>query len=142
MRTVVLIAALAFTGISGCVETSTTTVTQAQTLSGTIIGVRPVAVTNPNSQVAGALAGAVVGGVVGNQFGGGRGNDVMTGLGAAGGAVAGSQIAKNASTRTSNEWTVRLADGRTIAVIQDGNFGVGQRVNVVIQGNSTRLVAA
>ncbi len=41
----------------------------------------------------GTLGGALVGGAVGNQFGGGSGRDIMTGAGAAGGAVAGSRYA-------------------------------------------------
>lgn len=41
----------------------------------------------------GTLGGAILGGAVGNQFGGGRGQDIMTGAGAAGGAVAGSRYA-------------------------------------------------
>jgi outer membrane lipoprotein SlyB len=143
MRAVILIAALAFTGVAGCVNTgTTTTVSQAQTLSGTIVSVRPVTVSNNTDQIAGAVAGAVVGGIVGNQLGNGTGRDVMTGLGALGGAAAGSRLAAGANTKTSNEWTVRLADGRTVAVVQDGAFRVGQKVNVVVQGNSTRLVAA
>jgi outer membrane lipoprotein SlyB len=143
MKAVILVAALCLTGVAGCVNTgTTTTVSQAQTLSGTIIGVRPVTVTNQNDDIAGAVVGGLVGGLVGNQIGNGTGRDVATGLGAAGGAIAGSRLAANANNRSSYQWTVRLADGRTMTVVQDGNFGVGQRVNVVIQGNSTRLYAA
>ena len=101
MRAVILIAALAFTGVAGCVNTgTTTTVSQAQTLSGTIVSVRPVTVSNNTDQIAGAVAGAVVGGIVGNQFGGGTGRDVMTGLGALGGAAAGSRLAAGANNKT------------------------------------------
>ncbi len=84
----------------------------------------------------------MVGGIVGNQLGNGTGRDVMTGLVGLGRAAAGSRLAAGANTKTSNEWTVRLADGRTIAVVQDGAFSINQRVNVIVQGNSTRLVAA
>lgn len=143
MRAIVLAASLACAGLAGCVQTGTTTgVTQTQTLSGTIVSVRPVSVSNNTDQAAGAIAGAIVGGVIGNQIGNGLGRDVATGLGAAGGALAGSRLAAGANTTTSSEWTVRLADGRTIAVVQDGTFRVGQKVNVVVSGNSTRLVAA
>jgi outer membrane lipoprotein SlyB len=143
MRAIVLAASIALAGLSGCTPTGTTSgVTQTQTLSGTIVSVRPVSVSNNTDQIAGAVAGAVVGGVIGNQLGGGTGRDVMTGLGVLGGAAAGSRLAAGANTKTSNEWTVRLADGRTIAVVQDGAFRVGQKVNVVVSGNSTRLVAA
>src|SRR5664279_4478170 len=43
----------------------------------------------------GTIAGAVVGGILGNQVGGGSGNTAATVLGAAGGAYAGHEIAKN-----------------------------------------------
>jgi len=43
----------------------------------------------------GAVAGGVAGGLLGRQTGGGRGRDVMTVLGAIGGAVAGHAVEKN-----------------------------------------------
>jgi outer membrane lipoprotein SlyB len=62
---------------------------------------------------AGAVGGAVVGGVVGHQMGAGRGRDVMTVLGALGGAVAGNKVEKNAKTSTEYRITVRFEDGTT-----------------------------
>lgn len=41
----------------------------------------------------GTLGGALVGGAVGSQFGGGRGKDILTAGGAAGGALAGQRYA-------------------------------------------------
>lgn len=43
--------------------------------------------------IGGTVAGGVVGAVVGNQFGGGTGRTVLTGVGAAGGALAGHELA-------------------------------------------------
>jgi hypothetical protein len=43
--------------------------------------------------IGGTVAGGVAGAVVGNQFGGGTGQAVMTGVGAAGGALAGRELA-------------------------------------------------
>lgn len=43
--------------------------------------------------IGGTVAGGVAGAVVGNQFGGGTGRAVMTGVGAAGGALAGKELA-------------------------------------------------
>ena len=54
--------------------------------------------------VAAPLAGAVVGGVVGNQFGSGRGNDLATVAGAAGGAYAGKKYNDN---KTEQQETTR-----------------------------------
>jgi outer membrane lipoprotein SlyB len=144
MKPVLLIASLGFAALAGCVETTssapmqTTQVAQAQTLSGTIVGVRNVNVTNRTNQVAGAVAGGLIGGLVGNQFGGGTGRDVMTVAGAVGGAAAGSRLAQ---PDVAQEWSIRLTDGRTVTIVQNGNFVVGQRVNIVVQGNSARIVA-
>jgi outer membrane lipoprotein SlyB len=144
MKPVFLIATLGFAALGACVETTSTApvqtaqVSQAQTLSGTIVGVRNVNVTNQTNQVAGAVAGGLIGGLVGNQFGGGTGRDVATAAGAIGGAVAGSRLAQQ---DVSQEWSVRLTDGRTVTIVQDGNFAVGQSVRIVVQGNSARIVA-
>ena len=51
--------------------------------------------TKGNHPIAGPVIGAVVGGVVGNQIGGGSGKDVATGVGAAGGAIAGHKMNEN-----------------------------------------------
>ncbi len=145
MKSVVLIACLGLTALAGCVEPTTAVpqqavpVAQAQTLSGTIIGVRTVNVPNQTNQVAGAVAGGLIGGLIGNQFGNGTGRDVMTVAGVAAGAAAGNRAA--AIQSVSQEWTVRLADGRTFAIVQDGNFAVGQRVRIVTQGNRTYITA-
>jgi outer membrane lipoprotein SlyB len=145
MKPVILIASLGLAALAGCVEPTASApqqavpVAQAQTLSGTIVGVRNVNVPNQTNQVAGAVAGGLIGGLIGNQFGNGTGKDVMTVAGVAAGAAAGNRAA--AAQSVSQEWTVRLADGRTIGVVQKGNFYVGQRVSIVVQGNSARIVA-
>src|SRR5215472_12882431 len=46
-------------------------------------------------QIIGSVAGAVIGGVIGHQIGGGRGRDIATVAGAAGGGYAGNRIQKN-----------------------------------------------
>jgi outer membrane lipoprotein SlyB len=60
---------------------------------------------------AGLIAGGIIGGVLGHQVGGGRGKDVATVAGAAGGAYAGHQIEKNA--KSTNYWRVdvKMDDG-------------------------------
>ena len=50
---------------------------------------RPV---QDENRIAGSVLGAVAGGVIGHQFGGGRGKDVATGVGALGGGYGGKQI--------------------------------------------------
>ena len=67
----------------------------------------------------GAVAGGVAGGVLGRQTGGGRGRDVMTVLGAIGGAVAGNQIEKSVKKVKSYEIAIRFEDGTSRLVTQD-----------------------
>ncbi len=43
--------------------------------------------------LSGTLGGALIGGVIGNQFGGGSGKAILTGAGAAAGAVEGNRFA-------------------------------------------------
>ncbi len=50
---------------------------------------RPV---QDENRITGSVLGAVAGGVIGHQFGGGRGKDVATVVGALGGGYAGNQI--------------------------------------------------
>jgi outer membrane lipoprotein SlyB len=79
----------------------------------------------------GAVAGGVVGGVLANKLG--KGKDLVTVLGAAGGAFAGHQIEKHA--RASKHWeiAVRLDDGsqRTLSSEVEPLWHAGDRVRLV-----------
>ncbi|MFM9969129.1 MAG: glycine zipper 2TM domain-containing protein [Burkholderiales bacterium] len=66
----------------------------------------------------GAVAGGVVGAIAGKQVGGGRGRDVMSVLGAIGGAFAGNAIEKNAKKTKSYDITIRFEDGSTRTLSQ------------------------
>ena len=67
----------------------------------------------------GAVAGGVAGGLLGHQTGGGRGRDVMTVLGAIGGAVAGHAVEKNVKKVKSYEIAIRFDDGSSRVLTQD-----------------------
>ena len=67
----------------------------------------------------GAVAGGVAGGLLGRQTGGGHGRDVMTVLGAIGGAFAGNAVEKNVKKVKSYEVAIRFDDGSTQLLIQD-----------------------
>ncbi|HKD54924.1 MAG TPA: glycine zipper 2TM domain-containing protein [Steroidobacteraceae bacterium] len=56
-------------------------------------------------QIIGSVAGAVIGGVIGHQIGGGRGRDLATVAGAAGGGYAGNRIQKNLQDRDTTTTT-------------------------------------
>jgi len=99
---------------------------------GVVESVREVDVKGEGTGL-GAVAGGVLGGVLGHQVGGGRGKDVMTVLGAAGGAYAGHQVEKQA--RATKHWdvTVRLDSGgtRTISMPSQPTWRSGDRVRIV-----------
>ena len=81
----------------------------------------------------GAVLGAVIGGVIGHQVGSGRGNDVATGLGAVGGAVAGNNIEKRRRSESEvYRVTVRLHNGDRVHYDYDdiGDLQVGDKVRV------------
>jgi outer membrane lipoprotein SlyB len=103
---------------------------------GSVESIEPIRA-RPQGSGAGAVIGGVLGGVVGNQFGHGLGRAAMTGLGAAGGAVAGNNVERNVRTRiVGYRVRVRLDDGhlRTFERSQIGNLHVGDRVRVDANG--------
>ncbi len=110
---------------------------------GTITGVRSVEIrhmTGNSDAVMGAIAGGAAGALLGDQFGKGKGNALVTGIGAVAGAAAGGNVAQRANRIPAQEWTVRLDSGRTIAVVQnDAQLSVGQYVRVIDDGARTRL---
>lgn len=88
----------------------------------------------------GTIVGGVAGAALGNEVGRGMGNALATGAGATAGAVAGQAAGKAVGTTQSIEWTVRLDNGRAIAVVQGSPmFAVGQRVQVITGNGQTRL---
>jgi outer membrane lipoprotein SlyB len=81
----------------------------------------------------GAIGGAIVGGVAGHQMGSGRGNTVMTVLGALGGAVAGNAVEKKVKTTREYEVLVKFEDGNTRIITMPAApaWRVGDKVKVV-----------
>jgi uncharacterized protein YcfJ len=55
---------------------------------------------SPGINVPGAVVGGVVGGILGHQIGSGRGQDLATGIGAAGGVVVGANVGRDAAGTT------------------------------------------
>lgn len=99
---------------------------------GVIESVREVNAKGKGSGL-GAIGGAVVGGVLGNQVGAGRGKDVMTVVGAAGGALAGNEVEKRVKSTRSYRVTVRLSDGssRVITEARQPTWHTGDKVKVI-----------
>lgn len=82
---------------------------------------------------AGAVIGGIAGGVLGHQVGSGRGKDVATVAGAAGGAYAGHQIEKNKNASTSYVVYVKMEDGasRSFTYSQPTSYKIGDKVKIV-----------
>lgn len=144
-----LLAALVAGGVAGCASTPSNvysagrTMTAAEVQYGTIVSARPVELRRLGQadQYLGAALGTVAGAALGNQIGGGSGKVLATGAGAVGGAYGGMRVGQALGRSSSTEWFVRLDNMRTIAVVQDDrNLHVGQRVAVIQDGASTRLV--
>jgi len=78
---------------------------------GVVESVREIKQAAEKSNGVGPIAGGIAGAVLGNQFGKGMTRNVITVVGAAGGALAGTAIEKNVRATTHWEITVRLDDG-------------------------------
>lgn len=89
----------------------------------------------------GTGAGAIIGGIAGSNVGGGKGSTVAAILGAVAGGMAGSAIEEGVTGKDGLEITVKLENGRLIAVTQeaDEQFRVGDRVRVLTGGGVTRV---
>src|SRR5262249_57019224 len=72
-------------------------------------------------QVIGTVAGAVIGGVLGHQIGGGRGRDIATVAGAAGGGYAGNSIPKNMQGKN----TVTTTEEKSATAYDTSQAGTG-----------------
>lgn len=98
---------------------------------GTVIGVRTVEARGEGTG-AGAIVGGVLGGVLGHQVGGGRGKDVATVAGAAGGAYVGHQTERNMKSATRYRVDVRMNSGkrRTFTYASAPAYRVGDPVTV------------
>ena len=81
----------------------------------------------------GAAVGGIAGGILGHQAGNGRGRDVMTVLGALGGAFAGHQIEKSTKKQKSYAIDIRLDDGSSRVITQDSPppWRSGDRIRLV-----------
>jgi outer membrane lipoprotein SlyB len=81
----------------------------------------------------GMVLGGVAGGVLGHQVGSGRGKDVATVAGAAGGAYVGNEVEKNKKSTVTYQVIVKLEDGNTryFNYAEPTSFKVGDRVKIV-----------
>lgn len=106
---------------------------------GVVESVREVEVDSARSGV-GPVVGTVVGGTIGAEVGRGRGSVAGAVVGTVVGAVAG-EAAAQSGTQPGLEITIRLDDGRVIAVTQPASvtFKPGDRVRVLSDGRTARV---
>lgn len=108
---------------------------------GVVEHVREVLIEGTKSGI-GATAGAAAGGIAGREAGHSPVGRAIGGIaGAVAGGVAGAAIEEGVTRQKGLEITVRLDDGRTIAVVQaaDEAFKVGERVRVLSGSGTTRV---
>ncbi|MFN3397359.1 MAG: glycine zipper 2TM domain-containing protein [Sulfurimicrobium sp.] len=141
---VFLILAAALGGCASSMSGSAYTRSQARQAQevqmGVVESVRQVQLEGTKTPV-GTVAGAAVGGVAGSNIGGGKGSTVGAILGAVAGGLAGSAIEEGITKKPGLEITVRLDNGRMIAVTQeaDESFRPGERVRILTGGGVTRV---
>ena len=108
---------------------------------GTISNLQAVDI-RPGSTRVGAITGAIIGGAAGSTVGGSTaGNVAGAAAGAAAGGAAGSAV-QGTSRRNGVEFTIRLDNGDTVAIVQPGNindYRVGDRVRVTGNADNARV---
>ena len=116
---------------------------QAHTVQwGTVEAVKNVKIEGTKS-VVGPLTGAAAGGAVGSTIGSGSGKAVAIVTGAIVGGVAGAAAEEAITQREGLEITVKLDDGKSVAVVQEADdyFAVGDRVRVLSGPDGTTRVS-
>lgn len=116
---------------------------QAQEVQmGTVESVRNVQIEGTRTPI-GALTGAALGGVAGSMIGQGtRANTAGAIGGAVLGGMAGAAVEEGVTRQQGIEITVRLDNGRMMAIVQgaDQTFAPGERVKVVTAADGTSRV--
>jgi outer membrane lipoprotein SlyB len=148
-NSLLLLLLMGCTALSGCASTQSGgsySRSEARTVQqveyGIIEQLRPVQIEGTKTPI-GAGAGAAVGGIAGSSVGGHTASKIMTVIGAVAGGMVGAAIEEGVTRAHGVEITIKMADGRTIAVVQalspNERFSVGDRVRVISSGQNTRV---
>jgi outer membrane lipoprotein SlyB len=109
--------------------------------TGDVVSVRDVQISG-RSTIIGVGGGGLVGGAAASG-GSGVGGAVVQAAGAVTGAIAGEAVEEVATRRWAQEIMVKLANGDTIAVVQEikkeGRINVGEHVQVLHGGAGTTV---
>lgn len=117
-----------------------------ETATGTIIAMQDIVIDADDAKM-GTAIGAAAGGLTGAMFGGGNAKYATAAGGAILGSIAGNQIDKATSSRDGLRITVKLDESnkKPITVVQQKDkknpLWVGQKVQVLMGGNSSRVIA-
>lgn len=139
----------ALTSCSSYSSTDTYRANQAgvaqEATTGTVVSVKEVLI-RANDANMGTALGAVAGGLGGALLGGGNAKYATAAGGAILGGLAGNQIDRGINDKDGLQIKVKLDDSkRTISIVQQKDkknpIWVGQRVEVLMGGNSSRVVA-
>lgn len=114
---------------------------------GVVTDVREVRVnaSDPSKAGTGAAVGGVSGGLLGaGTIGGGSGRFVSGAVGGLLGAGIGHLIEQKATQQMGNEYTVRMDDGRTVAIVQgkEPPIAPGQRVKIINSSGRSKIIPA
>lgn len=109
---------------------------------GTVEYVRDIVIEGTKSQI-GAGAGTIIGAIAGSTIGEGKGSKIASVLGAVTGGMAGAAAEEGITRVQGVEITVRLENGKIIAVAQqavpDETYTVGDKVRVLTVHGNTRV---
>ncbi len=127
--------------LAGCVQTPPMALEP-----GVVLAASPTNQAGENTD-AGAVAGVVLGAAAGGALGRGAGRVLGAALGGAVGGVAGSAAEGAAQPTDGAAYTVRLASGRVLTIVQhlprgDVMLSAGQQIVVETRGRTQRVVAA
>lgn len=125
---------------SGSAYTREQTRTPQEVQLGVVESVREVQIEGTKTPI-GPAAGAVIGGVAGSSLGKGKGSTIGAVVGAVAGGLAGGAIEEGVTRNKGLEITVKLDNGRLLAVTQnaDENFRPGDRIRILTGGGVTRV---
>ena len=148
-NSILLLLLLTTTGLAGCASNlsgESYSRSEARTVQqveyGVIEQLRPINIEGTKTPI-GSGAGAIVGGIAGSSIGGDTASKVMAVIGAVAGGMVGAAIEEGVTRTHGVEITVKLNNGRTIAIVQglspNERFAVGERVRVISSGQNTRV---
>ena len=141
-----LLPAALLAGCTNAPASNTYTTAQAGSLQevqyGTIVSVRNVMIKEDSAET-GKLAGGVIGGVAGSDLGLGKGQIVGGVAGAVIGSTVGMVVDSTVQAKPGVELTIKLEDGKTVALAQlaDEPFRLGEQVKILTDKNGKARVA-